>query len=77
MRISKEGNNVNIYLSVEPHYVEPSEGQGKQDAVLLEMGRVLKGREEIDSSIAVSVEVAQSFAHLILETCNEIESENE
>lgn len=73
MRINKEDSNINFYLSVEPHYGEPTEGKGKQDAVLFEMGQVSKGKEEIDSSFAVPVVAARSFAYLILQTCDEIE----
>lgn len=75
MRIQEKINNVDFYLSIEPNYRNPSEGQGKSDAVLFEMGQVSKGKEEIDSCVIVSADVARSFANSILQTCEEIESE--
>lgn len=74
MQIEEKVNNVVLYLTVEPNYEDPTEGQGKQDAIIFETGNVKNEQFQIDSVVCASVDVARSFALEILETCKEIES---
>lgn len=74
-RIQEKINNVEYYLCVESNYRNPTEGKGAKDAVLFQTGQIAEGKEEIDSCVIVSVDMARSFANSILQTCDEIENE--
>lgn len=71
--ISEDCDGIEFYLSVEPSYIEPTDGRDKNDAVLFQMGQYPDGKHEIDSVVSASVKHARAFAQAILTLCDEIE----
>jgi hypothetical protein len=73
VRIQEKEGNTLFYLKVEPHYKVPTDGKGKVDAVLFEMGQHGLNGHEIDAGITCHVQDAKAFAQSILQVCEEIE----
>ncbi|WP_337017318.1 hypothetical protein [Oceanobacillus massiliensis] len=72
MEIKEVSDGITYYLNVESHYYEPTDGKGKDDAIIFEMGQHGKNGHELDAGITCSAEDARTFAKAILQKCDKI-----